>query len=131
MKCPRCEHELELVNQSGVEVDACRRGCGGIWFDAFELEKMDQPDESAEWLLGEMPVDLTVSVDLEQKIDCPRCEGVRLMRQPYPNDHKIVIDRCPSCNGVWLDFGEHTLTPRAVDLLLQVDAHRQVHRHLA
>ena len=56
--------------------------------------------------MGEMPVDLTVSVDLEQKIDCPRCEGVRLMRQPYPNDHKIVIDRCPSCNGVWLDFGE-------------------------
>ena len=48
MKCPRCENELELVNQSGVEVDACRRGCGGIWFDAFELEKMDQPDESAE-----------------------------------------------------------------------------------
>ena len=106
MKCPRCEHDLEAVNQADMVVDTCRSGCGGIWFDAFELEKMDQPDESAGWLLEEMPVDLSVAVDLEKRIDCPKCEGVKLMRQPYPNDHNIAIDRCPSCNGVWLDFGE-------------------------
>jgi uncharacterized protein len=30
-----------------VTVDACRGGCGGLWFDRYELMKVDEADESA------------------------------------------------------------------------------------
>ena len=106
MKCSRCNHELQVVPVGGVNVDVCQNGCGGIWFDLFELEKMDQPDESAGWLLDNMRIDLGASVDLTKPVDCPRCEGITLMRQKYARNQDIVIDKCPGCGGIWLDFGE-------------------------
>lgn len=38
----------------------------------------------------------------------------------------IVIDRCPSCNGVWLDGGELDLLKQAVDAGIPVDFARQM-----
>lgn len=107
MKCPRCERALQTVDVGGVKVDACQGGCGGIWFDAHELERMDQPDEPAGWLLENMRVDLELTIDTEAALNCPRCEGaVPLMRQRYEQDSATVIDKCRACGGVWLDFGE-------------------------
>ena len=106
MKCPRCSHELQVVSVGGVKVDACQDSCGGIWFDLFELEKMDQPDESAAWLLENMRIDIEQTIDLAKPVGCPRCEGVALMRQQYSKNHSIMIDKCQVCGGIWLDFGE-------------------------
>ena len=77
-----------------------------IWFDLFELEKMDQPDESAGCLLDNMRIDISLSVDYEKTIDCPRCAGITMMRKPYDGNRNIMIDKCHSCGGTWLDFGE-------------------------
>jgi Zn-finger nucleic acid-binding protein len=33
---------------------------------------------------------------------CPKCGG-RLSTQEF---HKLQIDSCPDCHGVWLDAGE-------------------------
>ena len=33
---------------------------------------------------------------------CPRCEA-ELITEQYQG---IEVDRCPSCNGMWLDYGE-------------------------
>ncbi len=90
----------------GVEIDVCQGGCGGIWFDAFELEKMDEPGESAGQLLDNTRVDLSVSIDVDGRIHCPRCDDVTLTRQPHPTNQSTKIDKCPGCGGVWLDFGE-------------------------
>ena len=87
-------------------MDACQDGCGGIWFDAFELEKMDQPDEAANGLLEGMRVDAEIVPDFAKAIDCPRCEKQKLMRQQYPGNAEVVIDKCQACGGIWLDFGE-------------------------
>ena len=106
MNCPRCNRSLEVVSVGGVNVDVCQNGCGGIWFDLFELEKMDQPDESAGWLLDNMRIDLALSVDYNKHIDCPRCSGISMMRQSYHGNRSIMIDKCQSCGGTWLDFGE-------------------------
>lgn len=108
MKCPRCGRELTQIRLGRAEVDACQGGCGGIWFDAFELEKLDEPDESAGHLLDDMRVDISAldGIDLDGRVNCPRCEGVTLMRQSYPHDQRIMIDKCGVCGGVWLDFGE-------------------------
>jgi len=43
MNCPACGNILEQMTVGDVTVDVCQRGCGGIWFDNFELEKFDEP----------------------------------------------------------------------------------------
>jgi len=106
MKCPRCARNLEVTEVGGVQVDVCQGGCGGIWFDAFELTKMDQPNESAGWLLEHIRIDLEVSFDADDPVFCPRCMGIGLMRQRYPSNHRLTVDNCRVCGGVWLDFGE-------------------------
>lgn len=106
MNCPRCSRDLQPVKAAGVTVDLCQDGCGGIWFDLFELEKMDQPDESAGWLLDNVRIDPSLDIDLEKAINCPRCNGITLMHQKYREDSHLMVDKCRVCGGTWLDFGE-------------------------
>ena len=47
MNCPACGNVLEEMKVGDVMVDVCQGGCGGIWFDNYELEKFDEPHESA------------------------------------------------------------------------------------
>src|SRR5882672_2371300 len=41
MKCPACKSELREKGAGGMTVDICYGGCGGIWFDQRELERVD------------------------------------------------------------------------------------------
>ena len=41
MKCPACENELTEKIFANVPLDVCEGGCGGVWFDWFELQKFD------------------------------------------------------------------------------------------
>lgn len=45
MKCPACDKLLTPFQAGKVTVDVCLAGCGGVWFDNFELQKVDKPDE--------------------------------------------------------------------------------------
>jgi len=47
VKCPACFNELTKKQVGSVEVDVCQGGCGGIWFDAFELQRVDEEEERA------------------------------------------------------------------------------------
>jgi len=46
MNCPACNRELKEKPVSGIKVDVCENGCGGIWFDNFELKKVDEKHEA-------------------------------------------------------------------------------------
>ena len=87
-------------------VDVCQGGCGGIWFDAFELQRVDEEQEQAGDALLRITQDERVQVDFSRKRDCPRCAGVRLHRHFSSAKRKIEIDECPNCGGYWLDAGE-------------------------
>jgi len=90
----------------GVAVDACHGGCGGIWFDAFELQRVDEPHEvPCEYLLH-LQRDPNVQVDASRKRACPRCAGVKLQRHFYSARKQVEVDHCPNCGGYWLDAGE-------------------------
>jgi len=39
MKCVKCDGRLVTVRVDDVDVDQCDR-CGGVWFDAHELERV-------------------------------------------------------------------------------------------
>ena len=106
MKCPACSNELTETKLGGVAVDVCKGGCAGIWFDAFELQKVDEQQEiSDEWLLN-IERDPAVRVDLSRKRACPRCDGIKLKRHFFSAKRQIDVDLCPGCGGYWLDAGE-------------------------
>lgn len=46
MKCPKCGHDMEEIELSGLKIDKCN-SCSGLYFDAGELDmllKSQQPE---------------------------------------------------------------------------------------
>ena len=106
MKCPACFNDLTEVQVGSLAVDVCQGGCGGIWFDAFELQRADEEQEVAGEPLLSIERDERIKVDPARKRDCPRCAGVKLKRHFFSPKRRVEVDECPSCGGYWLDAGE-------------------------
>lgn len=106
MKCPACFNELSQTQVGRLVVDVCDGGCGGIWFDAFELQQVDEEDEAAGEPLLHIKRDERIVLDRSRKRDCPRCDQVRLHRHFFSAKRKVEVDQCPNCGGYWLDAGE-------------------------
>lgn len=106
MKCPACFNELTQKQIGSLVVDVCAGGCGGVWFDAFELQQVDEEHEIAGERLLDIRRDPNVHIDPSRKRDCPRCEGIKLKRHFFSAKRRIEVDECPNCGGYWLDAGE-------------------------
>lgn len=106
MKCPACGNQLQEVTVSDVTVDVCKDGCGGIWFDNFELKKFDEPHESAGQELLDIERDETIVIDHTKRRNCPKCDDVVMMRHFFSVKMEVEVDECPNCGGFWLDAGE-------------------------
>ena len=115
MICPGCSRELSESSVDGVTVDVCDGGCGGIWFDNYEVKKFDEPHESTGQLLLEVQRDPSIHVDHTQRRDCPKCTGQVMMRHFASVKHEVEIDECPACGGMWLDHGELGLIRQQYD----------------
>lgn len=105
MKCPDCQNDLQPINCKGIVIDECVK-CKGKWFARDELRRAkDSTDESLRWLdfdpFGKDAEQLSVAS--EGKI-CPKCSN-NMASLKYM-DSKVVIDKCITCKGVWLDPGE-------------------------
>ena len=105
MKCPRCSNELTEVTAGTTVVEVCKNGCGGLFFDNFELERFDEQHENAEDLLNMKPTE-GVNINTEERIKCPKCADITMMRHFFSMKKEVELDECPSCGGVWLDNGE-------------------------
>jgi Zn-finger nucleic acid-binding protein len=106
MKCPACFNELTELQVGSLPVDVCQGGCGGIWFDAFELQKVDEESESAGGPLLSIQRDERLVLDFSRKRECPRCAGIKLHRHFFSTKRRVEVDQCPNCGGYWLDAGE-------------------------
>ena len=106
MKCPACVNMLQEMTVGDVAVDVCKGGCGGLWFDNFELKKFDEPHESAGEALLDIERDESIIVDHSKKLKCPKCDDVVMMRHFFSVKKEAEVDECPGCGGIWLDAGE-------------------------
>jgi len=106
MKCPACSHPLAETRVGNLRVDVCQDGCGGIWFDAFELSKADDEAEAVGDVLLQIRFDKKLQVDFLRKRDCPRCADMKLKRHLFNPQSQVEVDECPNCGGYWLDHGE-------------------------
>jgi len=106
MKCPGCFNPLQEIQVGTLKVDVCQGGCGGIWFDAFELERVDEENEAAGEPLLHIHRDERIVPDSSRKRECPRCAGIKLHRHYFSAKRRVEVDQCPNCGGYWLDSGE-------------------------
>jgi Zn-finger nucleic acid-binding protein len=97
---------MKEVQVQDVAVDVCDGGCGGIWFDWFELKKVDEPDEVAGEALLDVHRNANVVVDTQASRQCPRCENQIMWRHFASVKREVSVDECPACAGFFLDHGE-------------------------
>lgn len=105
MKCPVCSKEMVEKDFGGVMVDVCADGCKGLWFDWYELEKLDENHEGAGSALEEALSADRVSDEGRGQIICPKC-NIPMHIHKYRHEHSVAVDECYQCAGFFLDAGE-------------------------
>ncbi len=110
LACPRCSGGLSMEQYEGVSVHRCP-GCGGYWVPRTGLarivdirEKTFTPEQKQAYAEIAKKAHGLVNNEIS-KIDCPEC-GKQMKQNRYPLATEVIIDRCPSGHGVWLDAGE-------------------------
>ncbi len=94
----------------GIEIETCP-ACKGEWLDADELGKIvkireQRFDEQERRAIVESTGITGVKLeDVDRDLQCPKCDGVTDAIN-YGGDSGIVLDRCDSCRGFWLDGDE-------------------------
>jgi len=107
MNCPACGTAMTEIAAGDVKVQACKGGCGGLWFDEWQLGKVDSRDQSAGESLLNVPQNASLKVDQSPRRKCPR-DSVVMMRHFWSVKRDVVVDECPKCEGIFLDPGELT-----------------------
>lgn len=105
MNCPACDALLETLKVDGLAVDVCRIGCGGVWFDNFELRRVDAQDEKLGAALAALAFN-PGAIELHKKRPCPKCAGLTMLQHKFSREKPVLVDECPGCGGIWLDGGE-------------------------
>ena len=77
-----------------------------MWFDRYQLMRVDERDESAGEGLLEIERNPDLAVDLSYRLECAKCPEVVMMRHFFSAKRQVVVDECPNCGGHWLDPGE-------------------------
>lgn len=91
-------------NFASARVDVCG-ACAGIWFDRGELARVDHAKKGAGPALNRA---LAVPPAVPRAPGVRTCPGcvvalVGEIQDAYPAVH---LDRCPACDGIFLDGGE-------------------------
>jgi len=105
--CPRCDEPLSIEELDDVRVDNCKE-CAGVWLEAGELRKIVAPGPTEvaffQRLLGEVGITLDASFETRAMLLCPGCTAV--LQREVLKEGAVRVDRCPTCEGLWLDAGE-------------------------
>ncbi len=109
INCPKCSSEalVETLALGNIPLDVCP-GCSGIWFDKGELEALLKQSQ------GEGAADLELINPKAEGLACPRCKN-KMSRGGLVNP-LLLVDRCQSCGGIWLDSHELDLVRKLLGL---------------
>ena len=122
-ECPVCHVPLKQVAiKRRLEVDFCL-SCRGIWFDKNELTQAHTqghlPDKFLEFpnlTRDKVICQICGAHNMRSRSTCERCNSpleflcpVCHVQMEEVTIGEVSIDRCTSCQGVWLDGGELAL----------------------
>lgn len=107
IKCPACEKDMHkvLMPKSGINIDICLGGCGGMFFDNREFERFDDKDENIDAIIDSLEGKVFASVNADVTRICPVCSA-KMVKNYVSQKHKVMIDECYSCGGKFLDNNE-------------------------
>ena len=94
MRCPACGNALNTMTVGGITVDVCTDGCAGIWFDRYELMRVDESHESAGEELSHIEGDPQVlsTLDHSKRLSCPKTLDVVMMRHFSSIKRQVAVD---------------------------------------
>ena len=102
MRCPKCKSDMDQIEYEGTEVDRCTL-CNGIWFDAGEMELMQNKKAAA--IIDSGDAKTGKKSNTIDRYRCPRCSGAMVKMVDSKQRH-IWYETCDSCNGSFFDAGE-------------------------
>lgn len=104
LHCPACTNEMTAYTDdlTKLVLDSCFY-CGGLWFDRNELRSFfTSPKLKGKFLFPNCTFRVKIRNAPESR-QCCRCENQALTETSVG---ELVVDECPSCEGIWLDAGE-------------------------
>jgi Zn-finger nucleic acid-binding protein len=110
MICPNCQSHLQTIHYEGIRIETCNK-CSGEWLDEAEIGKIVRvrevkfdPDKRRA-IAESTTITGVVLQDVDRDLQCPKCDGTTDAVN-YGGDTGIIIDRCTTCRGIWLDADE-------------------------
>jgi len=110
MICPNCQAHLQTIDYEGISIESCSE-CGGEWLDDAEIGKIVRirevrfDPEERRAIAESTTITGVVLQDVDRDLKCPKCGGTTDAVN-YGGDTGIIIDRCTTCLGIWLDADE-------------------------
>ncbi len=111
MKCPKDKSSHLSVSRlaGGLDTSHCST-CAGHWISALPYEEWQtqQPNFQEPPTIGDVVGQVVSGVPALQDGNaglCPECSSY-LKRSRVDTQPSFYLERCPSCNGIWLDQGE-------------------------
>lgn len=109
MHCPACKTHLRIIAAADLELDQCP-DCHGIWFDKDELKPfldfaLRYRDDVQDADYDPKRLWNSVVGDGEPTYRCPVCD-VEMAKFNYAVDSNVILDRCPECEGLWVERPE-------------------------
>ena len=109
--CPICRDQLvSAVIARQAPVLYCRKCRGVLVSQADFVHVTRELRASAEGPEG--PLHRITPEERERQVMCPVCNR-RMDTHPYYGPGNVVIDLCPACQLVWLDYGELSIIVNA------------------
>lgn len=96
MKCPKDQTKLNVTIVEGVSAMSCSK-CKGVWLDYKHLLALG---------IGKDKREKITPVEGASALKCPSDQH-QLVTIKH---HKVEIDICPSCHGIWFDRDEVSKT---------------------
>ncbi len=110
MICPKCQNNLQTIRYEGLAIETCEM-CHGEWLDHAELGKIVRirevkfDPEKRRAIAESITITGVVLATVDHDLKCPKCDATTDAVN-YGGDTGIMIDRCTSCRGIWLDESE-------------------------
>jgi len=105
MICPACGTQMVEEDFGGVRIDFCRNGCKSVWFDCFELQRLDETHEGCGRILDEALAAPRMPDDWRDQLQCPSC-NIPMTAHRHKRAQSVTVDECYKCGGFFLDAGE-------------------------
>lgn len=102
--CPACGTLMTkvFIADKGLNIDVCENGCGGMFFDAREIQEFSAYNDDISELKKVLEGKNFIPVDESKPRICPACNHNMVKTKVFG----IEIDTCYTCGGLFLDNGE-------------------------